>query len=282
MALVTSNLRFMLTICGRILEVGVYTDGPSWDDPDENSDIAASDTSDSSEDEMLYEEPLKYDSWIMSPLKFQDRVMREYFRSADIEGTDLRSTASSAHLRILDTAVRCLLAVEDEFDDATAGLHIFNLQWYSANNWIQHFLAIDLDTASDDDIKMVVESLYTLMSCNKRALKAIEKRMPVTQDTNIFGEPGYNSYKEFFPRFGLLIRRVMSSLPAGYSVEVMEWMQLCNDETEFLMWLVKQHVQSWFDARDYMGVKQAANFAISTFRLVCVRNQICACPNQVL
>ncbi|PVH82345.1 hypothetical protein DL98DRAFT_570587 [Cadophora sp. DSE1049] len=255
------------TRCSRILEVGVYTDGPSWDDPDEYSDIAASSSSDSGEEEMLYEEPLKYDSWIMSPLKFQDRVMREYFRSVDIEGTDLRSTASSAHLKILETVVQCLLVTEDEFDDATAGLHIFNLQWYSANNWIQHFLDIDVDNASDDDVKVVVDSLHTLMSCQGKALKAVETRMPVTPDTNIFGEHGYNSYKEFFAHFGVLTRRAAASLPGEYSDEVKEWMQLCSDEDDFLMWLVKQHVQSWFDARDYMGVKQAASFAISTFRL---------------
>ncbi|KAH7417705.1 hypothetical protein BKA64DRAFT_769875 [Cadophora sp. MPI-SDFR-AT-0126] len=255
------------TRCSRILEVGLYLAGSSWDDTDEFSDAAASSRSDSGEEDMPYEEPLKYDSWIMSPLKFQDRVMWQYFRSAEADGTDLRSTASTAHLKILETFVRCLLVMEDDFDDATSGLHIYNLQWHAANHWIQHFLAIDLDGASDDDVKLIVDSLHTLMSCKRKALKTIETRMPVVPDTNIFGEPGWNSCTEFFAHFNSLIRRAMASMPGEYSDELQEWMRLCCDEDDFLMWLTRQHVQSWFDARDYIGVKQAARFSISTFRL---------------
>ncbi|KAK0100488.1 hypothetical protein ONS95_008436 [Cadophora gregata] len=262
------------TRCSRILEVGIYDGEPKWDELEfDSSDDSASSSSESDE-EMLYEEPLKYDSWIMSPLKFQDRVMREYFRSAEAEGMDLRSTPSSAHLKIFETAVRSLLVTQEEFDDAAAGVHIWNFQHYSVNFWLQHFLAIDVEKASDSDVKVVIESLHSLMDCKRKALRALEVRMSVMPDTNIFGEHGFNLQKEFFARFALWIRKAAGSLPKEYSDEIIEWMQLCSDEDDFLMWLVKQHIQNWFVAKDYGAIQQGANFAISSFRLTAKAEEV--------
>jgi hypothetical protein len=119
-------LRIYSYIFIRILQLSTNTadDEQSFDESD--SDIAGK-----QEDEGPAENT---DNSIYSPLRFQERSLRQYFRETSVDEAGLRNPPSLTHLTIFNMAVRCLDVLVNFNSTDTIS---YNLQNYAANYWLQ-------------------------------------------------------------------------------------------------------------------------------------------------
>ena len=94
------TLRIYSYIFTRILQLSTNTAND-----EQSSDESDNDITDRQEDEGPAENT---DNSIYSPLRFQERSLRQYFRETSVDEAGLMSPPSLAHLTIFNMAVRCL------------------------------------------------------------------------------------------------------------------------------------------------------------------------------
>ena len=200
-----------------------------------------------------------------SPLRFQERSMRQYFREMEVDERGLRSSPSSAHLTIFEMAL-CILSVsvEDEFAN---GLPINRkLREYAANFWLQHFLEVSSDKATERDVKRVMDALHSLLNPHGASLKNIEEYFQ--SDGELFW--GSQERRQRF--FDSLKKwaECAKSLPSGsLSNEELSWIQdLLTSAETILLQLAKCHVRNWFKAYRYWCAQRSLQFALSALRMV--------------
>ncbi|KKY22544.1 putative conserved hypothetical protein [Diplodia seriata] len=176
------------------------------------------------------------------PLRFQERSLRQYFREAVVDEYGLRSSPSSAHLIIFRTIATILTT--DVEDDATIKM----LKNYAADFWIHHFLDIEVDRASDEEVKSVIESLSDIVTNKRRALEKIEENASAL---GIFGESTdlrehmFSSVKKWIDRTSKLPLDLLSP----ESAELVS--NLSEDPTKLMEGIARKHVFKWFNYATY-------------------------------
>ncbi|GME59925.1 glyoxalase bleomycin resistance protein dioxygenase protein [Neofusicoccum parvum] len=201
-----------------------------------SSDESGSDPSETA-DEGLNDDAAA-DSNTSAPLRFQERALRQYFREAIVDGKGLRSSPSSAHLTIFQT-IATVLTTDIENDAA-----ISKLKNYAADFWIQHFLDIQVDAASDEEAKCVVESLAAIVTNKGRALEKIEEN---ATSLGIFGDAS-DLREHTFSTVDGWIKRV-TGLPHGaWTPETVGWVTaLREDPSKFMEGIARGHVFNWYN-----------------------------------
>ena len=116
------------------------------------------------------EDPTEFDDDGSSPLRFQERSLREYFRAMDVDETGLRTSPSSAHLTIFEMITHIL----SQSSQKEGAEFTFELKEYAAQFWAQHFLDIIPSAASEDELIRVIESLALIMTNHNNVASSIE------------------------------------------------------------------------------------------------------------
>ncbi|KAM0715393.1 hypothetical protein Q7P37_008891 [Cladosporium fusiforme] len=95
-----------------------------------------------------------------TPLSFQERSMREYFRSINVGEDGLRTSPSRAHLAIFQLLVQLLC---DTPADAN-GERGIKLQDYASHYWLHHFCEISIDTITDEEFNRALAGFHRIVS----------------------------------------------------------------------------------------------------------------------
>ncbi|KAL1647975.1 hypothetical protein SLS58_002299 [Diplodia intermedia] len=193
------------------------------------------------------------------PLRFQERSLRQYFREAIVDEYGLRSSPSSAHLIIFKTIATILTT--DVEDDATIKM----LKNYAADFWIHHFLDIEVDRASDDEVKSVIESLSDIVTNKRRALEKIEENASAL---GIFGE-STDLREHMFSSVKKWIDRTSKLPPDFLSPESAELVSsLSEDPTKLMEGIARKHVFNWFNYATYRWEAwRSFHFALEALKL---------------
>ncbi|KAK0661719.1 hypothetical protein DIS24_g2303 [Lasiodiplodia hormozganensis] len=193
------------------------------------------------------------------PLRFQERSLRQYFREAIVDEKGLRSSPSSAHLIIFRTIATILTT--DVEEDATIRM----LKNYAADFWIPHFLDIQVEKASDEDAKAVIESLSDIVTNKGRALEKVEENasaIGIFGDSTDLRENMFTSVKQWVDR--------ASKLPSGFlnpdSSELIS--TLSEDPAKLMEGIARKHVFNWFNYATYRWEAwKSFNFALEALKL---------------
>jgi hypothetical protein len=254
---VPTKLGLLMLTFHRILDIAteVADDGSSSEESD-------SEVSERNEEES----PENLDKSITSPLKFQERSMRQYFKAMEVDEKGLRSSPSLAHFTIFEMAVRILNTHEDDSENGTGT--IWGLRAYAARFWMQHFLELDPKAASDEELKIVVDGLHTIIDPNGEALKNIEIWLKESDMNSFFGDWPYPLREPFFDAVRSWFERSMNSHSEILSAEVLNWMKLCSSEAEILSQLARGHIKNWFETDRSFKARRAFEFARNALQLV--------------
>ena len=108
------------------------------------------------------------------PLSFQDRSLRQYFKSVSVEDdgvTEFRTPAAAAHLTILQMCVDIMTkAAQEPFEAVSSGLTI-----YAINYWYEHLKELDAENASPGTVCDVVTLLHCITDNTHNIAKLFEK-----------------------------------------------------------------------------------------------------------
>jgi tetratricopeptide (TPR) repeat protein len=215
------------------------------------------------------EESPNSDNSITSPLKFQERSMRQYFRAMEVDEHGLRSSPSLGHSTIFEMAAR-ILNTPDTTEAADGGLDIaWQLQDYAGAFWIQHFLDIDIEGATTDAVRTVIGSLFMIMNPEGEGLRNIESYTSGVDNRNIFGGAPYPLKEKFFEHFDIWLGRGRDLLKTDlhdFSNEVVAWLATCTSEEETLIHIAKGHVMNMYKVDRSWKVRQSLDFARSTLQ----------------
>lgn len=247
-------LRIYTYIFIRILQLSTNTA-----DDEQSSDESDSDIADKQEDEDPAENT---DNSIYSPLRFQERSLRQYFRETSVDEAGLRSPPSLAHLTIFNMAVRCLDVLVDLSSTDTIS---YNLQNYAANYWLQHFLDIQPSSIPDQDMQGVIESLHMVFDPDRNILKSLEfhceERIGLFGGATDLQEKFLNSLKDWAKR--------SVNLPVGISSSDLSWIQsFSNSPKEAMTQVARGHKSNWFKANSSWEAQRSFLFAQSALLMV--------------
>ncbi|KAF8860934.1 hypothetical protein BDZ45DRAFT_293513 [Acephala macrosclerotiorum] len=207
------------------------------------------------------------DNSITSPLKFQERSMRQYFRAMEVDENGLRSSPSQGHLTIFDMAVRVLDTSENPTTDGDGDDYLWQLRDYAVKFWMQHFLDIDPETTSEEGVKMVVTNLHTMMRIGGPALKNIENYTMDWEARNFFGSTSDALREQFFAHFKTWLDRADKFSPTAFSDEMVGWMSKSTSEDWVINQLALGHATNWLAAERSWKARTSFDFTRNTLRM---------------
>jgi hypothetical protein len=248
-------LRICTYILIRILQLSTNTA-----DDEQSSDESDSDIADKQEDENPAE---SIDNSIYSPLRFQERSLRQYFRETSVDEAGLRSPPSLAHVTIFNMAVRCLDVLVDLNSMDTIS---YNLQNYAANYWLQHFLDIQPGSILDKDVQGVIESLHMVFDPSRNILKSLE--FHCQERAGLFAS-ATDLQEKFLNSLGDWAERAVN-LPAAMSSNDLSWIQnFSNSPKDVMAQVALGHKSNWFKANASWEAQRSFLFARAALLMVC-------------
>jgi len=198
-----------------------------------------------------------------SPLTFQERSLRDYFRAIDVDERGLRTPPSAAHLTIFEMATSML------FKDCGRPNYQNeqNLMSYAANFWIEHFAEIDPTTATDQEIIRVLNVFYRVLSNDNNTAQSMEYfGTRVYSEMHESGASWLNKLKEWTDR--------AATLDSGrFSPKVQTWAEGYS-VSQAMMPLARGHVENWY--RECFGHAISNCFKFARDALGLVRSFACS------
>ena len=207
-----------------------------------------------------------------TPLKFQDRSMREYFRAMDVDDDGLRTTPSQAHLTIFEMAVS-VICEPYEYNGDVAAQKPSPLKQYAANFWSQHFLDIDIEKAADEQAKLVVQSLAKIFQNQGQVTKTLaefadEADVYSTMFTSHNETPWLETMKMWADRAKSLDQEVLGTETTRWIAEIETIPKL----PMVMLPLARGHVQDWLrkdeDDPEYRRRSSHFRFAFDALKMV--------------
>lgn len=170
-----------------------------------------------------------------TPLTFQERSLREYFRAINIEEHGLRTPAAHAHLIITELLVNLLC---DE-SNANSGKNP-RLQNYAACFWEHHFVEISPDDQSDERVVRVLSCLRRIVINANNVANALETQHAPYHDAL----EKETSFLTILPAWTQRAR-TLKEPPADLAMK--EWLDdFMDSPTKILLALARGHIESWF------------------------------------
>lgn len=238
----------------RILEIN---QSRQTDDDGKDEDNDDDDNDDAKEDQVP---ELEYRN---SPLSFQDRSLREYFKSVSVEAegtTEFRTPAAAAHLTILQMCADIMLKAATEVEDAANS----ELVQYAIQYWYEHLKELNPDTATDDAVRQVVTILHGITANTNNVAKLFEKW---TRHTEVYPERADDVPTAWFDIL-LTWAAKASSLPEeSLNKTVRDW-SLAVNKDNVLLPLANGHVQNWLAANDSWWIPETFRFVKASLSLV--------------
>ncbi|KAH8886305.1 hypothetical protein GQ53DRAFT_809831 [Thozetella sp. PMI_491] len=237
------------------------------DDSDEDSVLNDSDAFETDDEAQRTED-------VNSLLTFQDRALRAYFRQTTDDSEGLRCSGAHAHAIILKLISAVLMIPKKERSPATTKLAEYASKWAF---W--HLLQIgNIQDASDDLTRDVLESLYNILSNKKDALKMLEGRnlfnMKVAEtwemqkyvsrelEGRTLKEPEWQSsggftifntshvnQSQFLQMLASWAKRASRLPPDCLPYGVVEWFRpYVQDPSRVLLIIAREHISNWFSS----------------------------------
>lgn len=227
------------------------------DDAEASSDESESDLLESADDTGNQQ---NQDPSIWFPLRFQERALRQYFRELTVDEDGLRSSPSSAHLIIFKTIATIL--TKDKPKDSAVDLPIS----YAADYWIQHFLNIQVEQLSEEEVRLGIESLHAIVLNRGSALEKIEEN---ASQRGIFGD-ATDIPEDMLTSVRRWTGRVLGLRSELFTTETLSWVREISDDAAKLMTqLARQHCYNWFNRADYQeDAYESYEYANRALRLV--------------
>jgi hypothetical protein len=198
-----------------------------------------------------------------SPLSFQDRSLRQYFKSVSVEAdgtTEFRTPAAAAHLTILQMCADIMIKTAKDPDDQTS----LGLSRYAVQFWYEHLKELDVEKSTDGTISQVVTLLYSITQNTNNVARLFELR---ARHTDIYPERTDDTTAAWFDVL-LVWAAKASSFPEDSLVsEIKAWALTVNKENVLLP-LTKGHVQNWLNATDQLWIPEIFQFVKASLRLV--------------
>ncbi|KAF2423186.1 hypothetical protein EJ08DRAFT_701311 [Tothia fuscella] len=189
-----------------------------------------------------------------SPLTFQERSLREYFRAVDVDQQGLRTAPSAAHLVIFEMCANIL------FTGATRPNvnNVPDLKNYAASYFVKHLAEIDVDKASNEEVERVVQKLQKIFQNHNNVARVLEYNT-YTRYSDMEGEDD-STGPMWLHKVKQWVDRALLLDEATRSEDVQGW---AKDFTVLnaLIPLAKGHVENWF--REFYGPANAQCFAFA-------------------
>lgn len=197
-----------------------------------------------------------------SPLKFQERSLREYFRAMDVDNTGLRSSPSSSHLTIFETITH-ILSQSSQKDGAEVA---FQLKRYATQFWAQHFLDISPSAASEEDTVRVVESLALILTnCNNVAGSFEDCNISYAE---IFGD-STDRHKVFVDAIEIWTKLGVALATEKLDPLTKDWLRdVSISPCQAMVLLARGHTWNWFKTVDDWKTKRSYEYVRAALLMV--------------
>lgn len=191
------------------------------------------------------------------PLKFQERSMRGFFRSAKQGETGLRTPQSEAHRQIFIVCSKILCGAAGDVHEG--------LRKYAANHWALHLSWTEMEQDSEVDKIAGMEALGAIMSNETNAAMIIEA-LGVDYDEMYESFPEGLSLKHM-----ALFATVTDSLGEKVNAATSTWAKaVVSDKLAAFVPLAKGHIANWFQAQDLKSALRSYRFVRSIIKLVSI------------
>ncbi|CAG8978789.1 hypothetical protein HYALB_00011054 [Hymenoscyphus albidus] len=193
-----------------------------------------------------------------TPLDFQERPLREYFRVVKTEKNGLRTQPSTAHLAIFETCGSLLLKNESEMEVEKRP----KLLEYVAKYFPDHLEEIDINSISDDEAYRVVVVLYKILTNFNNFARVIE-----SFGTLLYSEMASNGDGSWIDVVKQWAGRAISLDENVLGTEVAQWAKEIITSEQLLMSLARGHVLNSFKAFDDFKISRGFEYARDAFKL---------------
>jgi tetratricopeptide (TPR) repeat protein len=190
-----------------------------------------------------------------TPLSFQERSLREYFRSISVEENGLRTPPSTGHLTILELLVTLLC----DNPPITEGGKDAKLRDYAAHFWAQHFCEIDADSISEDQFSRALNSVYRILTNDGNVAKAIETYHP----------PNYQELdKEVALIDKLSVWFTKKQMNSISDTRIKSWVaEAVTEPQKVILALARGHVENWFETDEKASALSCFSYSKSALLL---------------
>jgi hypothetical protein len=219
-------------------------------------DESKDDDKDDDEDDELKDESMPEFEDRASPLTFQDRSLRQYFKSVNVEDdgiTEFRTPAAAAHLTILQMCVDIMIKAAEDPDEQISS----ELSTYAIRYWHEHLKELDVENTKSESVQQVVIVLYRITKNTNNIAKLFEKR---AWHTDMYPERADDIPTAWFDTLIKWAAKA-SGLPDGsLDDKVMDW-ALTVKEDNILLPLAQGHIRNWLNANDPYWIPETFRFA---------------------
>jgi len=190
-----------------------------------------------------------------SPLTFQDRSLRQYFQSVNVEDdgvTEFRTPATTAHLTILQMCVDIMMeAAKDPNEPTTAELSLYAIRY-----WHDHLKELDVENTTTGAIQQVAILLHRITRNESNIAKLFEK---IARHTDIYPVSAEDTPTPWFETLITWAHKAATLKDDSLDPDVREWV-LTVTEDNVLLPLAQGHVQNWLDADDQVWIPESFLF----------------------
>ena len=188
---------------------------------------------------------------------FRERSLREYFQAAADNTGPLRTPPSAAQLTLFDMSATLLYnqsVSPNSKGDST-------LLTYAANHWWDHFVRIDIATASDDEVGSVATHLFKILNNHNNVAATMETRTRRTYQT-LFS----NTRESWTGIIKDWATRAVDVQSEHVTSEVKAW-ATSFDPADALRTIARGHVTNWYS--DYsLDSGRPFSFAVDALTMV--------------
>jgi hypothetical protein len=235
----------------RILELTQarqFDDDTRYDDKDE-------DDKDDDENDDLRDDSMPELEYRNSPLSFQDRSLRQYFISVNVEDdgvSEFRTPATAAHLTILQMCVDIMMEAAKDFNQPT----ISGLLLYAILYWHEHLKELDIENTTDEAVQQVVVLLHRITKNENNIANLFEK---VARHTDIYPERADDTPTAWFDTLLTWAAKASSLSEDSLDDNVKDW-ALAVKGDNVLLWLAAGHIHNWLNASDQVWIPETFLF----------------------
>jgi hypothetical protein len=213
------------------------------------------DDKDDDEDDELKDDSMPELENRQSPLSFQDRSLRQYFKSVSVEDdgvTEFRTPATAAHLTILQMCVNIMMkAAEDPNEPTNSGLSLYAIRY-----WHEHLKELDVENTTPEGIHQVIILLRRITENENNIAKLFEK---VARHTDIYPERADDAPTAWYDTLLTWAAKASTLGDGSLDDQVKEW-ALAVKEDNVLLPLAEGHIHNWLNANDQVWIPETFLF----------------------